>query len=212
MNTVLLMRTLYTLPRALSRCTVFFMVYPKKLHEAMIVQTALELLQDKGIEAVSMRKLAEKLAVSPSSLYRYFSERELLLQTLEAQISHAMLEHILEAIQTESTSDAKANCIKAAHSYLNYARSHPECYALILRSKNDKIYEATLQHGKALWNQVLALVGALTGDDDDTAAAVAFWSFLHGFIILERSGSFGASGAQGGFERGLDALLDGLRV
>lgn len=189
------------------------MVYPKKLDEAMIVQAALELLQNNGIDALSMRKLAEKLAVSPSSLYRYFSEREMLLQALEAQISRAMLDAMLEAMQRQPNPDAAAHFISAAHSYLHYARQEPQCYALLFRPKeeNGAVYEAAQRNGKALWNQVLAIVGALTGDEDDTAAAVAFWSFLHGFVVLEQSGSFGASGAKGGFERGLNALLAGFQ-
>ena len=57
---------------------------------------------------------------------------------------------------------------------------------------------------------MLARVREVTSREDDTAAAVAFWSFLHGFVSLERSGLFGLSGAQGGLEVGLEALLIGL--
>jgi hypothetical protein len=52
------------------------------------------------------------------------------------------------------------------------------------------------------------VVGGLTGDPDDTAAAVAFWAFLYGYVESERSGLFGASGPKGGFEVGLEALIE----
>jgi len=46
---------------------------------------------------------------------------------------------------------------------------------------------------------------------DDTAAAVATWSFLHGYATLEHSGAFGASGPKGGLERGVEAFLSNFR-
>src|SRR4051794_37289272 len=65
--------------------------------------------------------------------------------------------------------------------------------------------------GKDLWNFVLVLISAVSGEPDDTSRAVAFWSFLHGFTELERAGQFGKSGPQAGFEVGLSALLAGFQ-
>lgn len=186
------------------------MVYPTKIDKARIMSKALELLASTGMEALSMRKLAQALSVSPSSLYRYFAEREVLLHALEAEVSRELLEAIQQSIQGL---DAKESFFTAAQTYLSYARQKPHYYALLLRRKeSDALYARTLQNGKALWQQVLAIVGAIMGDEDDTAAAVVFWSFLHGFVVLEQSGNFGASGAKGGFERGLAALLTGLEM
>ena len=63
---------------------------------------------------------------------------------------------------------------------------------------------------KALWNRLLAVVGALTGEPDDTDAAVAVWAFLHGYAALGASGLYGASGPCGGLTRGIHALARGL--
>jgi hypothetical protein len=59
---------------------------------------------------------------------------------------------------------------------------------------------------KALWNAILAHVGAIT-NRDATPEAVALWSFLHGYATLERNGAFGASGPKGALEIGLEALI-----
>ena len=60
---------------------------------------------------------------------------------------------------------------------------------------------------KAIWNLLLEVVTAISGHPDDTAAAVATWSFLHGYVTLEHSNPFGVSGPKGGLEQGVEAFL-----
>jgi hypothetical protein len=64
---------------------------------------------------------------------------------------------------------------------------------------------------KELWNKFLALIGAITHNPDDTANAVAFWAFLHGYASLEQNGAFGSSGAGNAFNTGLETWLRGLQ-
>ena len=182
------------------------MPYPTKLTAATIFETALELFETGGPDALSMRPLADALGVRPSSLYRYFPERDALLGALETHATrelHQVLNHAVEGLGPAEAFFA------AAHSYLGYARTHPHLYSLLVRPRDP--YVAEPGPAKDLWNEVLRVVGAVTGDPDDTAAAVAFWAYLHGFALLERSGQFGKSGPQGGFERGLEALLSGFQ-
>jgi hypothetical protein len=41
---------------------------------------------------------------------------------------------------------------------------------------------------------MLEAASGVSGQPDDTAAAFATWSFLHGYATLEHAGAFGASG------------------
>lgn len=182
------------------------MPYPAKLTADKILETALTLLEQGGPDALGMRPLAAALGVRPSSLYRYYPEREALLGALEDRAGRDLHDALRRASRDRAPTDALA---AAAHAYLAYARTHPHLYALLLRARAP--YRAEPGPGKDLWNEVLRLVGAVTGDPDDTAATVAFWAYLHGFTSLERSGQFGSSGPKGGFERGLQALISGLR-
>jgi hypothetical protein len=90
---------------------------------------------------------------------------------------------------------------------VRFAAERPALYALLTTPA------APGQPGaerKALWNRLLAVVGALTGDVDDTDAAVAAWAFLHGYAALGAAGLYGASGPRGGLARGVAALARGL--
>lgn len=156
-----------------------------------------------------MRPLAEQLQVRPSSLYRHFPGRETLLDAL-SDLAAAQLDRQLQKAAGSATS-ARAALVQAAQQYLDYARQHPHLYALLLQPAAPLSAEALAQSaGKQLWNTLLALVGRLSGNPDDTGWAVAYWTFLHGYAELERSGLFGASGPAGGFELGLDALLGSM--
>ena len=93
--------------------------------------------------------------------------------------------------------------------YLAFARSNPHLYELIMGKH--LTYPLGGSVGKSLWNFVLALISAVSGEPDDTSRAVVFWSFLHGFADLDKSAQFGESGPQSGFEVGLAALLTGFK-
>jgi len=183
------------------------MPYPAKLNAEKILETALALFEEGGPDALAMRRLADALGVRPSSLYRYYPERDALLGALEAHAIRALHAALRDATRDKTP---EAAFIAAAHSYLSYAREHPHLYSLLLAPKAP--YTAEPGPGKDLWNEVLRVVGAVTGDPDDTAAAVAFWAYLHGFALLGRSGQFGLSGPRGGFGRGLRALVVGFQA
>lgn len=182
------------------------MPYPAKLTPETILKAALELLEEGGPDALGMRPLAQRLSVRPSSLYRYYPERDALLEAIKAHATHDLHSAIRRAAR-DRPPDAALTA--AGHTYLAYAREHPHLYALLLRPRTRHVAEPG--PGKALWDEVLALVGAVTRNPDDTAATVAFWAYLHGFALLEQSGQFGVSGPKGGFERGLGALVEGFR-
>ncbi|GAA5500776.1 hypothetical protein Dxin01_00501 [Deinococcus xinjiangensis] len=181
------------------------MPYPAKLSAEPILDAAQQLLETEGLDALSMRSLAQRLGVRPSSLYRHFESREVLLRALGDRAALALR----DALQAAALGlEPRPALYAAAQTYLSYARTHPHIYALLL-TKGDELppEQLALSAGKKLWETLLALVGALSGHPDDTDHTVAFWTFLHGFASLERSGTFGKSGPKGGLEVGLESIL-----
>ncbi len=181
------------------------MPYPAKTNRDEILEAALTLLESDGLTTLSMRNLAAKLGVNASSLYHHFSGKEVLEKVLADEGARLLLERLKAATQNQSAQEALKTTAKT---YLAFANERPALYDLMIAPRPPEKAEAGA--GKDLWNFVLARVGEVTKREDDTAAAVAFWSFLHGFVSLGRSGLFGLSGAQGGLEAGLGAFLIGL--
>src|ERR671936_593320 len=57
-------------------------IRPERLSRDRILDAALALVDREGLEALSMRRLAEELDVWPMSLYRYFHDKEELVGAL----------------------------------------------------------------------------------------------------------------------------------
>ena len=153
-----------------------------------------------------MRAVAAALGVKAPSLYRYFPHKE----ALEVAVAEEVLRAVWVALQTASeATDPETRFRATADTYLRFARERPALYSLIVQNRIPGVYGAKM--GKAVWHLLLQAASGVSGQPDDTAAAVATWSFLHGYATLEQSGAFGASGPQGGLERGLEAFLSNFR-
>ena len=184
---------------------MFAMAYPSKISRESVVGAALALLQRDGRAALGMRAVAEALGVRPASLYKHVGGLAG-LHALVAEDAALAMRRALDAAHAAAP-DAAAGLRAVAAAYVEFARQHPHLYALLAEAG---VPAAPGVERKALWNALLAVVGALTGDPDDTAGAVAVWAFLHGFVALEQAGMYGASGPRDGLARGLDALARGL--
>ncbi|MBZ2180473.1 MAG: WHG domain-containing protein [Acidobacteria bacterium] len=178
------------------------MAYPLRLDAAAIAAAARELVRAGGRQALSLRPLAASLGVRAPSLYRYYPDRE----SLEGAVAELAAAELADRMEGKRKGRRGGAALKAiAGEYLAYSREEPALFAMLLAAQPGP-------ESKRLWNLLLAALEPVTGRADDTAAAVALWSFLHGFATLEAAGQFGASGPRGGYERGLSALLAGLRL
>jgi AcrR family transcriptional regulator len=182
------------------------MAYSKLLSPADILETAVRMLEGDGAEGISLRAIAATLGVKAPSLYRYFPQKEALELAVADEVLKAMAARLQIAAAVE---DAESRFRQTAEAYLGFARDRFALYRFIM----DRVTET---HGsavaKGLWNSLLEAASGVSGRPDDTAAAVATWSFLHGYAVLEHSGAFGASGPKGALERGLTAFLMNFRL
>lgn len=177
------------------------MPYPKLLSSAEILKTAVGLLERSEPNGISLRAVASALGVKTPSLYRYFPDKNAL--------ELAVAEEALRSMQTElqsatSTADPEQRYKATLEAYLRFARNRSPLYTFVM----DRIPMTNGSVvGKAVWNLLLDAAGGVSGRSDDTAAAVATWSLLHGYVVLEQSGAFGVSGPRGGLELGITAFL-----
>ena len=62
----------------------------ERLSRETIAQTALELIDREGLDALSMRRVAAELAVDPMALYRSVRDRDDLIDAIVALLLHEM--------------------------------------------------------------------------------------------------------------------------
>jgi AcrR family transcriptional regulator len=178
------------------------MAYPKLLSSEEILKTAVHLMESGNTEAISLRAVASALGVKAPSLYRYFPDKD----ALELAVADEALRSMLAELQSAATmTDPESRFRETVEAYLRFARERFQLYSFIMQNRIPGAYGSDV--AKAVWNLLLDATSGVSGQPDDTAAAVATWSFLHGYATLEHSGAFGVSGPKGGLERGVEAFL-----
>ena len=134
---------------------------------------ALELLEEEGPDGLSMRKLAERLGIRASSIYKHLPDKK----ALEAAIISVGFEE--QAAAFEAAVAGPADPLGAiARAYREFARRHPHLYRLMTEHELDRDRLSLGVEDRA----ARPLVAAVAGDPDLARAA---WAFAHGMTILE---------------------------
>lgn len=143
-----------------------------------IVEAARELLEADGAEALTMRKVADRLGIRAPSLYKHLANKE----TLEAAIIAVGFEEAADAFEAASPSNPRRRLAAIASAYRSFARAHPHLYRLM----NERPLRRDLLP-PGVEDRAAAPVLAATGS---IARARAAWAFAHGMVILELNGRF----------------------
>lgn len=177
------------------------MAYPKLLSPDDILKAAVLMVEREDAYGLSLRAVAAAMGVKAPSLYRYFPNKDALEFAVAEEALKAMLADLSAA---SAISDPEARFQQTTEAYLRFARKRFRLYVFVMDRIPNTQKSAV---GKAVWNVLLEAASGVSGKPDDTAAAVATWSFLHGYVTLEHARAFGLSGPKGGLELGLAAFL-----
>jgi AcrR family transcriptional regulator len=160
-----------------------------------LVAAARALLEEEGPEALSMRRVAERVGIRAPSIYKHFADK----RALESAIVSAGFVDLAAAFH--AAQDGAADPLGAlARAYREFARRRPHLYRLMTERPLDR---ANLTPGVED-AAARPLVDAVGGD---AIRARAIWAFAHGMTILELNGRFppGAD-LDAAWRRGLDAF------
>lgn len=160
-----------------------------------IVEAARELLEEQGLEALSMRNLAERLGIRAPSLYKHFAGKD----ALEAALISIGFEEQGELFEAALRSSEQP-MLAMAEAYRDYAKAHPHLYRLMYdRALNRELL--------APGSEQRAIEPALRAAGGDRDLARAAWAFGHGMTILELNGRFPADAdLAAAWRRGMAAL------
>ena len=167
---------------------------PRTPRAQQIVEVALELLETEGPDALSMRRIADRIGIRAPSLYEHVPDK----RALEAAIISVGFERLSEAFETATgPGDPLA---RAAGVYRSFATAHPHLYRLMTARE---LHRELLTPG--VEDRAGRTIYEAAGHDADLARAA--WAFAHGMTILELDHRFppGAD-LDAAWERGLAAF------
>lgn len=99
-----------------------------------ILDAARELFVTHGFDNVSMRKIAEKIEYSPTTIYLHFKDKEEILMTL-ADEGFTLLADRLEPFHIR-VADPIERLRQSAYAYFDFAREQPHYYNIMFTIKN----------------------------------------------------------------------------
>ncbi|MEU0128781.1 MULTISPECIES: TetR/AcrR family transcriptional regulator [unclassified Streptomyces] len=139
-----------------------------------IVTAARTLLEADGPEALTMRRLADRVGVKASSLYKHFPDKSSVVAVLAGEMLREVA-GVLAAAERAAPGSLSA----LATAYRAYAVAHPHLYLLTMGR--------ALPAAGAADAAAAPLFRSAGGDEDSARAA---WAFAHGMVVLELGGRF----------------------
>jgi AcrR family transcriptional regulator len=157
------------------------------LDQATVVEAAARLVDEEGIEQLSLGRLAERLGVRTPSLYNHIAG----LPGLKHDLALYCLREVLNRLLRATIGKSRAEAIFAfANAYRAYARETPGRYALTLQAPApfDQELQAISQQ---IIEVALAVLDPYKLNEEEAIHAIrSLRSMVHGFISLEGAGGF----------------------
>jgi AcrR family transcriptional regulator len=156
-----------------------------------ILDAARAIINEQGVDALSMRTLAEEVDYSPSALYNYFDNKEEIIEAIRAE-GWALFDAMDQSSLQAGLSPAEL-LYQSGLAYLKFAETYPDHY-LLMMSPSDRVPESLDEfmqwpNFRELVDSVDAMVasGYLKVPSGYTSLHLAFliWFVVHGIAMLK---------------------------
>ena len=188
---------------------------PKKTEQEIkamrdrILDAALSLLQQEGLESVSIRKIADRIGVSHMVLYSYFDNRAAMIRLLRERAFEQMEAFCAESLRRAETGDALAQVRASLERFIHLSHEYPRLYQLAWQRASDA---PSLRVDSQNVTRVLGHLSRLIRlcvergqciERDSTLAAVMVFSIVNGTLMLYHNIRAIGQTAQAELERGM---------
>jgi AcrR family transcriptional regulator len=159
-----------------------------------IVQASVQLIEEAGVGALSMREVARRAGVSHQAPYHHFDDREAILGAIAQEGFRMMSEAFERALEAQEPS-LPARITAAFQTYVEFALQNPAHFRVMFRpelvnmencpgaqAEGDRAFEIL----QRLVDETVAL--GVPAHPSKDALLLVFWSVAHGFACLALDG------------------------
>lgn len=152
-----------------------------------ILEAALEIVKEDGWQALSMRKIADKIEYTAPIIYEYFENKEGILLELTRQGNQLLLKDFLAARAAHTDPDKQLRAMWTA--YWEFAFAHKEMYQLMFGVDMNCCVTKQIPEAEAARQLVIDAIVSLMDDKSPAKELVCrkyytFWSVIHGLISI----------------------------
>ena len=176
---------------------------------AAIVAAGRRLLEERGMDALTMREVADAVGVRTPSLYKRVRDRSDLVRLILEDV----IDELTAATDAAAASGDPAADLRAMLAvYRSFARANPVAYQLMDAPQSASAPGAAARSERAAAT-LLRLVTDLAGPRHALPAARTIVAWANGFITMELAGAFRLGGdLEQAWDFGLDRILNAVRL
>ncbi|HEY2477471.1 MAG TPA: TetR/AcrR family transcriptional regulator [Solirubrobacterales bacterium] len=156
---------------------------------AACLGAALELLEEGGETALSLRAVARRAGVSPAAPYRHYADREALISAVAAVGYRELAERLAAAHPAPST---PAQLADVAVAYVRFALERPALFRVMFSEPCDRDNDERAGAIAAVQLYLREIVARCFPASDPEALAPAIWALVHGLAFLFLDGKLEA--------------------
>ncbi|MGI3169632.1 TetR/AcrR family transcriptional regulator [Pseudooceanicola sp. C21-150M6] len=171
-----------------------------------LIAAGLEILEERGLDGLSLRACADRVGVSHTAPKNHFGNVTGLLTAIAAEGQ----KQLLIAMQTAPDAPKSDRRLAAARGYVDFARAHPALFELMWSRRRVDFADPALAAPMSACAAVLrdistGMVWDKDGEPDaDLRAQMMNWCLVHGFAQLSLQGVFDKDGMR---HLGIDDIL-----
>jgi AcrR family transcriptional regulator len=182
---------------------------PARTSREAILVAARELLEEEGLDAVAMHRVAERVGVRGPSLYKRVPNRAALIRAVGDAVA-ADLGRVIDAALRPGSADAAEDIRTLGRAYRDFVRRNPNGYGLLFAHLEPEL-QADPDVLAALGRPIVATMARLIGDAGALDAGRTFVAWAHGFTSMELAGGFRLGGdVDAAFATGIELILAGI--
>ncbi len=184
------------------------MPYPSQVDKETIIKTAYTIIEQEGVEHLSLARLASVLGIKSPSLYRYVPNKAALLQAVNL-LTIQDLFRAYHAVLQKIDANPQKQLLAVLHAHRGYAHANPRTYIMAFTTTVPE-QQPDERLAEQLVLPIQDLMAAIVGPEQSLLALRGALALIHGFVMLELQGQFRRGGdLTEAFEASIEAFLKG---
>jgi AcrR family transcriptional regulator len=162
----------------------------KESLQRTILDAAGQLFLEQGYEGFSMRRVAERIGYSATTIYRYYEDKDDLLFAVVNEGFSQFARQLTEA--AEGASNPLKRLEALGHAYISFGLNNPVYYQMMFMQRADLLFESQREQTRPMIESFDMLQSAVRAAMDDGVMkrgdvltySRVIWSMVHGVTAL----------------------------
>ncbi len=168
-----------------------------------LLDAAVEVIEERGIGALSLREVARRVGVSHAAPAHHFGDKAGLFTALATDSFRLFADSMRQAVDAADPEDPLEQLDASGSAYIGFALANRARFEVMFRPEalntNDESYLEAARLSSGLLRELVAAaqLGGWAADRETGAVVLAMWGMVHGLATLANQGNLGGLDSHG---------------